>query len=207
MWNQFNSRSKDLKSTAIKAESVHHIRTSSQAGFCKWSRYKQHAQRQVLFNVKKHLYISRRAQLPSTQISRNPPVTLEDYVNQTKLMELLQYELPEAEELGITQIQHRYLRRLQFKVSLDKLYQTFDNDSQHDLHSLDDDQILEEEDEEGKMLSRYQSCIFILTSSNSSIECMVLVPTFATHGKMSSPLLGIRSQIIKATFPLVDELL
>jgi hypothetical protein len=44
---------------------------------------------QVLFDVKKHLSISKRAQLPSNQISRKPPVTLEDYVNQTKLMELL----------------------------------------------------------------------------------------------------------------------
>jgi hypothetical protein len=39
-------------------------------------------------------------------ISRKPPVTLEDYVNQTKLMELLKYELPEAEELGITDQQY-----------------------------------------------------------------------------------------------------
>jgi hypothetical protein len=44
---------------------------------------------QVLFDVKKHLSISRRAQLTSNQICRKPPVTLEDYVNQTKLMELL----------------------------------------------------------------------------------------------------------------------
>ena len=44
---------------------------------------------QVLFDVKKQLYLSRRAQLHSNQISRKPPVTLEDYVNQTKLMELL----------------------------------------------------------------------------------------------------------------------
>jgi hypothetical protein len=29
-------------------------------------------------------------------------VTLEDYVNQTKLMELLRYELPDAKELDIT---------------------------------------------------------------------------------------------------------
>ena len=44
---------------------------------------------QMLFDVKKHLSISRRVQLPSNQISRKPPVTLEDYVNQTKVMELL----------------------------------------------------------------------------------------------------------------------
>jgi hypothetical protein len=44
---------------------------------------------QVLFDVKKHLYMSRRVQLPSNQISRKPPVTLEDYVSQTKLMDLL----------------------------------------------------------------------------------------------------------------------
>jgi hypothetical protein len=44
-------------------------------------------------------------------ISRKPPVTLEDYVNQTKLMELLKYELPEAEELGITDQQYYYLLR------------------------------------------------------------------------------------------------
>jgi hypothetical protein len=44
---------------------------------------------QVLFDVKKHLYMSRRVQIPSNQISRKTPVTLEDYVNQTKLMELL----------------------------------------------------------------------------------------------------------------------
>ena len=57
------------------------VRNSSKAGFSKWSRYKVHAQRQVLFNVKKQLYISTRAQTPSNQISRKPPVTLEDYVN------------------------------------------------------------------------------------------------------------------------------
>ena len=65
------------------------ISTSSKAGFSKWSRYKQHCQMQVLFDVKKKLYLSRRVQLSSNQISRKPPVTLEDYVNQTKLMELL----------------------------------------------------------------------------------------------------------------------
>ena len=65
------------------------ISTSSKAGFSKWSRYKEHCQMQVLFDVKKHLSISKRAHLPSNQISRKPPVTLEDYVNQTKLMELL----------------------------------------------------------------------------------------------------------------------
>ena len=65
------------------------ISTSSKAGFSKWSRYKQHCQIQVLFDVKKHLYLLRIAQLSSNQISRKPPVTLEDYVNQTKLMELL----------------------------------------------------------------------------------------------------------------------
>ena len=57
---------------------------------------------QVLFDVKKHLSISKRAHLPSNQISRKPPVTLEDYVNQTKLMELLRWELPNAKELDIT---------------------------------------------------------------------------------------------------------
>jgi predicted nucleotidyltransferase len=103
LWNQFYSRSKVLKSSGLKAQSVQLIRNSSKPGFSKWSRYKLHAQRQVLFNVKKQLYISRRAQLPSNQISRKPPVTLEDYVNQTKLMELLRYELPDAEELGITE--------------------------------------------------------------------------------------------------------
>ena len=56
-------------------------------------------------------------------------MTLEDYVNQTKLMDLLKFELPEAEELGFTEKQHRYLSRVQFKLSLEKLYQTFDNDS------------------------------------------------------------------------------
>jgi len=66
----------------------------------------------VLFNVKKQLYISRRAHFPSNQISRKPPVTLEDYVNQTKLMELLRYELPDSEELGITDEQHHYLRKV-----------------------------------------------------------------------------------------------
>jgi hypothetical protein len=96
----------ELKSSGIKKQSVHHIRTSSKAGFSKWSRYKLHAQRQVLFNVKKQLYISRKAQLPSSQVSRKPPVTLEDYVNQTKLMDLLRYELPDAEELGITNEQY-----------------------------------------------------------------------------------------------------
>ena len=65
----------------------------------------------MLINVKKQLYISTRAQIPSNQISRKPPVTLEDYVNQTKLMELLRYELPDAEELGITEKQHHYLIR------------------------------------------------------------------------------------------------
>ena len=78
------------------------ISTSSKAGFSKWSRYKLHAQMQVLYDVKKHLYLQRRAQLPSNQISRKPPVTLEDYVNQTKLMELLRWELPNAKELEIT---------------------------------------------------------------------------------------------------------
>ena len=57
------------------------ISTSSKAGFSKWSRYKLHAQMQVLFDVKKQLYLSRRAQLSSNLISRKPPVTLEDYVN------------------------------------------------------------------------------------------------------------------------------
>ena len=66
---------------------------------------------QVLFDVKKQLYLSRRAQLSSNQISRKPPVTLEDYVNQTKLMELLRYELPDAKELDITYQQYEYLLR------------------------------------------------------------------------------------------------
>jgi len=39
-------------------------------------------------------------------------VTLEDYVSQTKLMELLKYELPEAEELGITDQQYEYLLKV-----------------------------------------------------------------------------------------------
>ena len=87
----------------------------------KWSRYKLYAQRLALFNVKRQFYISRRAQLPSDLISRKPPVTLQDYVNQTKLMELLKYELPEAEELGITDQQYQYLLRQQFKLSLAQL--------------------------------------------------------------------------------------
>jgi hypothetical protein len=82
------------------------ISTSSKVDFSKWSRYKLHAQMQVLFDVKKHLYMLRRVQLTSNQISRKPPVTLEDYVNQTKLMDLLRYELPDAEELGITNEQY-----------------------------------------------------------------------------------------------------
>ena len=50
-------------------------------------------------------------------------MTLEDYVNQTKLMELLRYELPDAEELGITEKQYHYLIREQFKLTLEKLDQ------------------------------------------------------------------------------------
>jgi len=45
LWNQFGSRSKVLKSSGIKVQSVHLIRTSSKPGFSKWNRYKLHAQR------------------------------------------------------------------------------------------------------------------------------------------------------------------
>jgi hypothetical protein len=89
VWNKLGSRSKELRISGSKAPPAQMISASSKAGFSKWSRYKEHCQMQVLFDVKKHLSISRRAQLPSNQISRKPPVTLEDYVNQTKLMELL----------------------------------------------------------------------------------------------------------------------
>ena len=96
VWNKLGSQSKNISILGIKAPSAQMISISSKAGFSKWSRYKEHCQMQVLFDVKKYLYLQRRAQLPSNQISRKPPVTLVDYVNQTKLMELLRGELPDA---------------------------------------------------------------------------------------------------------------
>ena len=83
----------------------------------------------MLFRIRRQILLSKRvstslatSQNPTSK-SRRPPVTLEDYVEQHKLFELLKHELPDAEELGITEQQHRALQKQQMKFSLEQQYQ------------------------------------------------------------------------------------
>ena len=56
-------------------------------------------------------------------MSRRPPSTLEEYVEQHKFLELLKHELPDPQELGITEQQYQTLQRLQMKFSLEQMYE------------------------------------------------------------------------------------
>ena len=61
----------------------------------------------MLLSKRSHTSLAATKEPPSN--IRRPPVLLEQYVEQHKLFDLLKQELPDAEELGITEMQYRAL--------------------------------------------------------------------------------------------------